>query len=73
MEKGLSPKARELLEKIRAAGEKGITSPEMAKMGDLAYAPEDELSDKDLIEWNWERREEGGKTIHVKVCRVRER
>jgi len=73
MEKGLSPKAIELLEKIRAAGENGITSPEMAKMGDLAYAPEDELSDKDLIEWKWERREKNGKMIHVKVCRIRER
>ena len=65
MEKGLSPKARELLEKIRAAGEKGITSPEIRKMGDLGHAPLDDLTDKGLIEEGWRG--------NVRVWRIRER
>ena len=38
--KGLSPKAKELLEKLEKAGKRGLTAQEM---GELFYGPEDML------------------------------
>jgi hypothetical protein len=73
MEKGLSSEAKELLEKFRITGKKGITSPEMRKMGKLGHAPLDELTDKDIIRGGWETREIDGVKVNVYVFRIRER
>jgi len=73
MEKGLSPKARELLEKLKEAGEKGITSPEMRQLGELGHAPLDELTDKNMIIGGWETREKDGEKVNVYIFKIRKR
>ncbi len=51
-----------LLEKLEKS-EKGMSAKEM---GDLFYGAEDELSDKGLIEWHWEKRG----ILWVKICNL---
>lgn len=56
-------KVKELIEKLREAGDRGLSANEM---GDLFHAPEDHLSDIGMIKWTWEHRG----PLWMKICRL---